>query len=288
MINLKQKEDFFFSTFNEINNLLKKYKIEAWVDAGILLKYFRKQNIFPSSDIDFGVKYQDIKNVIHFANTLKSKDYLVTTLSNFPLLFEGLSIQKKLNEDFIINIDIYFYYPIKKFLCRPNMHKPLKQDFFSVFLFIILNKLIRTKAKKENNKFLLKYIFSTIVYIVSWLYFTFAKTTQFAIPSEYLKELESVEINKNRFLMPKNIKQYIIWRYGPEWKTQNKNWRLTDGNMVFLNNLKNFWHYYTSSKDFSNSKILTIENKKKRQSIFTFSKNEIIKIKKSKIKSQLC
>ena len=39
---------------------------------------------------------------------------------------------------------------------------------------------------------------------------------------------------------------------------------------------------------FSNSKILTIENKKKRQSIFTFSKNEIIKIKKSKIKSQLC
>ena len=285
MINLKQKEFFFFSTLNEINSLLKKYKIKAWVDAGILLKYFRKQNIFPSSDIDFGIKSQDLKNIMHFANSLRTKNYLVSTLGNFPLLFEGLSIQKKLNENYVINIDIYIYYPVKKFLCRPNMHKPLKQDYFSVFLYIILNKI--TKINENSSFIFVNYILSKMIYISSWLYFKFAKTTQFAVPSEYLNELVSVKINKKSFLIPKNVKKYIIWRYGPEWKIQNKNWRLTDGNMVFLNNLKLFWHYYISSKRFNTTKIKTKANTRKKSLIFTFNKEEIMKIKNSQIKSQL-
>ena len=288
MVSLKQKEDFFFSTFKEINCLLKKYKIKAWVDAGILLKYFRNQNIFPSSDIDFGVKSKDLKNIMYLINNLKSKNYKVATLGNFPLLFEGLSIQKTFNKNFVIDIDIYIYYPIGNFLCRPNMHKPLKQNYLSVFLFILLNKFNKIKAYSIiSNLVFFNFIFSKIILISSWIYFKYGQTTQFAIPSEYLKELVDAKINNNYFLIPKNIKKYIIWRYGPKWHKPNVNWRLTDGSMVFLNNLKFFWGYYSKAKKL---KIRTSYNKiskLKKKSIFKFSKEEIIKIKKSKIKSQL-
>ena len=288
MVSLKQKEDYFFSTFKEINHILKKYEIKAWVDAGILLKHYRKQNIFPSSDIDFGIKSRDLKNIMHFVNNLKAKNYEVTTLGNSPLLFEGLSIQKIFSNNFVINIDIYVYYSVKNFFCRPNMHKPLKQDYFSVFLFILLNKFNQLKLNGIISNFnLLNYIFSKIILILSWIYFRFAQTTQFAIPFECLNELIAVEKNDNNFLIPKNTKEYIIWRYGPKWKIPNKNWRLTDGNMVFLNNLKLFWGYYTKAKKF---KIITIKTKVGRpgkNSIFKFSKKEVIKIKKSKIKSHL-
>ncbi len=288
MVSLKQKEDFFFSTFKEINGLFKKYKIKAWVDAGILLKYFRNQNIFPSSDMDFGVKSKDLKNIMDLINNLKIKNYKVATLGNFPLLFEGLSIQKTFENNFKINIDIYIYYPIKIFLCRPNMHKPLKQDYFSVLLFILLNKLNKIKSHSIISNFVFfNFIFSKIIFICSWIYFKFAQTTQFAIPSEYLNELADAKINNNHFLIPKNIKKYIIWRYGPEWHIPNKNWRLTDGKMVFLNNLKFFWGYYSSAKKIKTRTFNNKTSEPKKKSIFKFSKEEVLKIKKSKIKSQL-
>ena len=288
MTSFKQKKEFFFSTFKEINYLLKKYKIKAWVDAGVLLKYFRKQNIFPSSDIDFGIKSQDLKNILHFANKLKNKNYEVSTIGNFPLIFEGLKIRKTFSDDFVINIDIFIYYAVKNFLCRPNMHKPLKQDYFSVFVFIILNKCNKLKASRAfSNSAFPNYIVSQITFVLSWIYFRFAKTTQFAIPVEYLDKLVSCKINNDKFLMPKNIKQYIIWRYGPKWKVPNKKWRLTDGSMVFLNNLKVFWQYYIEAKKFESIAIFAKSNKQKSYSLFKFSDNEIIKIKKSTIKSQL-
>ena len=119
------------------------------------------------------------------------------------------------------------------------------------------------------------------------MYFRFAKTTQFAIPSEYLSELKGTKINKNIFFIPKHTKKYLIWRYGPGWQTPNKNWRLTDGNMVYVNNLKLFWGYYIKCKTFKTSTINNKINKLKKKSLFKFSKEEVIKIKKSKIKSQL-
>lgn len=38
--------------------------------------------------------------------------------------------------------------------------------------------------------------------------------------------------------MPEKTKEYVIWSYGNGWRTPNCNWRLNDGEMVILNNLK--------------------------------------------------
>ena len=63
----------FIDTFKNINFYLKKFKINAWMDAGLLLKYSRGQDIFPSSDIDFGIKSEDIKKLVLFSEFTKNK-----------------------------------------------------------------------------------------------------------------------------------------------------------------------------------------------------------------------
>ena len=77
--------------------------------------------------------------------------------------------------------------------------------------------------------------------------------------------------------------EYVIWRYGNGWRTPNSNWRLNDGEMVILNNLKKYWAYYTNSKYYHWSK-LKAKYKKNKNSIFYFSKKELKNIRKSKIK----
>lgn len=279
MINLQKKEEFFLSSFNEVSNTLKKCGIRAWVDAGILLKYYRKEKIFPSSDIDFGIKFQNLSNISQFVSSLKKKKYKISTIGNTDVLFEGLTLKKFLNEEFVINIDLYIYYPVKNFLCRPNMHKPLKQKIFSVFLFILLNKF----NKYKKNFVYLKYLHL----FTAKIYFRYAQTTQFGIPAQYLNHLKEVKTNKSLILVPKQTKEYILWRYGPKWNIKNKNWRLTDGKMVFLNNLKLFWKFYISAEKFDGPSLTSEKRKSKKKSIFEFSQIELQIIKASKINSQL-
>lgn len=279
MFNLQKKEEFFLSSFDEVNNTLKNCGIKAWIDAGILLKYYRKEKIFPSSDIDFGIKFQDLSNISKFVNTLKKKKYEISTIGNTDVLFEGLTFRKFFNDKYAISIDLYIYYPVKGFLCRPNMHKPLKQKKFSVFLYILLNKL---------NNYKKSFTFLEYLHLcMAKIYFRYAHTTQFAIPAKYLDHLKEIKTKKNIILIPKNTKEYILWRYGPNWKIKNKNWRLTDGKMVFLNNLKLFWKFYISAEKFNGTYSILKKSKSKRKSIFKFSQTELKKIKASKINSQL-
>jgi hypothetical protein len=57
--------------------------------------------------------------------------------------------------------------------------------------------------------------------------------------------------------------------------------------MVFLCNLKNYWHYFCSAPPFLKSKHLLKKSKGNHRSIFKFDDEELKFIKKSKIKSEL-
>ena len=95
--NIKDKaKNEFMRTFKDINFYLQKYEINAWMDAGLLLKYSRGQALFPSSDIDFGVKPEDIKKIRLLAIDMQEKGYLVTTTGNTSVIFEGINIIKKI------------------------------------------------------------------------------------------------------------------------------------------------------------------------------------------------
>ncbi len=258
------------------------------MDAGLLLKYSRGQNIFPSSDIDFGIEYKDYKNILLFAKYMKKKGYLVTTLGNTSVIFEGITLAKKDYKETNITVDIYIYYPIKNYLCRPNCHKPLKQSKLSILFFIIFNKLNILFNLNYYKKFsLVKKICRIVLVLYSKFYFQFSITSQFAIPKKIFKNFKNIKIYNEEILIPKNNIEYMQWRYGNKWKTPNKNWRLTDGNMVFLNNLKSYWKYFYVAPYFDKSFFKNTISNSNIRSIFKFDEIELKKIKASKIKSNL-
>ena len=287
--NTKDKtKNEFMATFKDINFYLKKYKIKAWMDAGLLLKYTRGQNLYPSSDIDFGVKSEDIRNIILFSNHMKKIGYLVTILGNTSVIFEGITIARKITDEHIITADIYIYYPLENYYCRPNSHKPLKQSYLATNLFRVFNKLNIISSLNFLKRFrIIKFFFNYIFFLYSKLYFQIAVTSQFAIPKNLLENFKNIKIDDEKILIPKNNIRYVEWRYGTDWKIPNKNWRLTDGNMVFLCNLKNYWHYFCSAPPFLKSKYLLKKSKGNHRSIFKFDDEELKFIKKSKIKSEL-
>ena len=258
------------------------------MDAGLLLKYSRGQDIFPSSDIDFGVKYTDYKSILLFANYMKKNGYLVTTLGNTSVIFEGITLIKKITDDYVISTDIYIYYPIANYYCRPNSHKPLKQSFLATTMFRVFNKfnlILNTKLVKRWS--LIKYILNLIFFIYARLYFQFSITSQFAIPKNFLEGFKKVKIYDEITTIPFKYIEYIKWRYGSKWKKPDKKWRLTDGSMVFLNNLDDYWNYFSKAPALERSNIFIKNITISQNSIFQFNLSELKKIKTSKIKSEL-
>ena len=258
------------------------------MDAGLLLKYSRGHDIFPSSDIDFGIKSDDIKKLVLFSEFIKNKNYLVKTLGNTSVIFEGVTIVKKIQDDKFVSIDIYVYYPLGNYYCRPNSHKPLKQSNLSKNLFRVFNKM-NTIINSDifKGKYFVKIISKNIFYIFAKIYFRVAITSQFAIPKILFKNFRNIKIYGQMVSIPNNNNKYMEWRYGPNWKITNKNWRLTDGNMVFLYNLRKYWNNFNKAPDFSPSKFLLQKNKSNQKSIFKFDEEELKIIKQSKIKSEL-
>jgi len=185
------------------------------MDAGLLLKYSRGQDIYPSSDIDFGIKSEDIKKLVLFSEFIKNKNYLVKTLGNTSVIFEGVTIVKKIQEDKFVSIDIYVYYPLGNYYCRPNSHKPLKQSYLSKNLFRVFNKM-NTIINLDifKGKYFVKKILKNIFYIFAKIYFRVAITSQFAIPKILFKNFRNIQIYGQMVSIPNNIQIYG-WRYGP-------------------------------------------------------------------------
>ena len=282
------KKKDFIATFVDINSCLKKFKINAWMDAGLLLKYSREQHIYPSSDIDFGIKSTNLKNIILFSEHMKEKGYIVTTLGNTSVIFEGITLAKKISDNYFITADIYIYYFLGNYYCRPNSHKPLKQSYLAINLYRIFNKLnIILSSNFLKRYYLVKKLVNCIFFVYLKLYFQIAITSQFAVPKDLLKDFKNIKIYDETVLIPKENLKYMEWRYGANWQIPNKHWRLTDGNMVFLSNLRYFWDYFCSAPNFVKSVYSLKKSKTNQRSIFRFDDNELKIIKKSKIKSEL-
>ena len=110
------------------------------MDAGLLLKYSRGNDIFPSSDIDFGIKSEDIKKLVLFSEFIKNKNYLVKTLGNTSVIFEGVTIIKKMTPNTIGEI----IFPKK----IPNLNQIL---FIGVSIFKFNNPDIKKNIEIIND-----------------------------------------------------------------------------------------------------------------------------------------
>ena len=293
----RSKEAKFFHVLHDVYDIIEKESIDVWLDAGALLKHTRGQNIYPSSDIDFGIRAEDRHQLVKIERSLAKQGYITSAIGELPFFFEGLRAKKAFRLDCYISVDVYVYYHHGNYYFRPNSHKPLKQNRAYALLFIFLVKAARLHFRSKTSA--IKYLdnISKFVFnLIAKLYFSFAQTTQFAIPDNFFHSMDKIRVNGKLVNKPRDVQKYLEWRYGCNWKKRNKNWRLTDGSMVFLGGLSSYQRLFLESPTAMSMRAPTpkldrsaIQSMRKNgkypktnaNSLFKFSNAEIAKLKKS-------
>ena len=104
MFDQRSKEAKFFHVLHDVYDLIERENIDVWLDAGALLKNTRGQNIFPSSDIDFGIRAEDRQQQVKIEKSLAERGYITSTIGELPFFFEGLRAKKAFGLDYYISL----------------------------------------------------------------------------------------------------------------------------------------------------------------------------------------
>lgn len=193
-----------------IKEQLVKRHCDYWCDSGTLLGLIRDGCLIEGdNDIDIGVFGKDNEKLQSIASIVKKdKGEVFLGFLNGKVFKYKLKIKKF---DRIIDINVFRNYgsnfwcpqPVtsdqlrsRKFLCRGvnRISKKIRQQFSLV--------------KAEYNKFPWNYI---------------RNINYWCVPKEHLEKIEEVEIEGEKFKVPKEVKKYLSLRYS-NWEIRNSGW----------------------------------------------------------------
>jgi hypothetical protein len=213
--------------------------VEVWLDAGSLLKAYRRQDFIDSSDIDFGIRKTDYQIALNILKQLENEGYRLELQAGFPLTGDLIKVYFP-GKDIIRprNIDIYFYSTRVGEVYRKCFHKPSPKSNYSVIFYIIINKLY--EVNKKNNS-----LFSIVNHCIPYglrlgflrffllpCYVKTATTVWTVLPHSIFDSFLQLRVQRTSYLVPRDIEQYLEYRYGPRWAFPDKNWRPTDGSYI--------------------------------------------------------
>jgi hypothetical protein len=223
----------------EVYGRLRSAGIEVWLDAGSLLKAYRGEDFALGSDVDFGLWAVDYDRVVENLKALENEGFIIQQQGNFPI--RGDLIKIFFPDPQITrprNVDLYFYSKSKSEVYRKGYHKPSPNDNFSVFLFIMINKLNTPNLNKKNLSTLFSNLLPCciknflILFFLIPLYKRFATTIWTVLPKLTFDSLLEVETSGGRFLIPSNTESYLYYRYGKNWSWRDNNWQPADGSYI--------------------------------------------------------
>lgn len=227
----------------EIIDEFKFNNIKYWVTDGTALKLYRDNILFPSSDFDFAMFSEEIPKVLVVCENLKKNGYSVAYQNRLPFV-----------EDFILiyppkqcrfgPISFNFYHKNQNEAFSRNFNHPYRKEKFWIKFFALGFKL--QDASSVNNitatykMFSLipkkiQLFFSKIIFII---YANFAKTYWYVIPLVFFNSLRKIEHSNLEFFIPKDIENFLEYRYGKTWRTPIKDWNKFECSHVRIRRLK--------------------------------------------------
>lgn len=208
----------------EVKEVLDKYDIVFWLDAGTLLGAVRDKRFIPwDKDVDIGTFYKDCK------------DHSKLELVSYDLIKKGFTVMlNKINLVALKNdckVEIILYrlengkaiHPL--FITRNSIgglldtlkwylscYNPDSESKIAKLFIKILNR-IPINMKKGLRK------------IVSFLYMKIgSQCFIYKISANHFKNLSEIEFYENKFNIPSNVNKYLTVRYGEKWYIPDRNW----------------------------------------------------------------
>ena len=247
--------------------------IDYWLIDGSALKAYRDKQFVKSTDIDLAFWQSDIKKVINRCEKLKKLGFKLV-YQNFLLYVEDHIIivpPKKSNCEFEL-ISLHFFSCHKDEAVMRNFSHPFRNSFLSIRLFALLKKIFSSSKKSfithGSYLFILKKIFFKFVFII---YESIGKSYWIVTPRFYFHSLSTIKVHNIEFKIPANIKDYLFFRYGKDWKKPKKNWNLNDCNNVRIRQLSELSR---PNGHFVNPEFFSYECRKCRD-VFDFSDEKV-------------
>jgi hypothetical protein len=226
------------------NRLLKELNIKFWLDCGTLLGVIRNKQLLPwEKDIDLSVFKKEISDaqilsIVQKANKDGFKvnvyDHSISIISKEFVLDIKLLDEK---EDFFFEeklepINLFssaLAYSIYSLSSDYEINRSGRNKFNS-FLIKIIKVLVRLIPKTLKIYFLkpARYFFKNFL----------SKDNSEAVPKEYFRKFSEIEFLNNSYLIPKNVNEYLTFRYGKTWNVPIKNWITEKHDGAFLYNNK--------------------------------------------------
>ena len=228
---------------SKVFDVLERHNVFFWLDAGSLLKGIRDKSILTSSDIDVSATNDQINNILSALDELADLGYHYNFNGGYPMLEDMVTVFLPKIFDRIKHIDIYIFHRSGDMLARRCFHKPIATSK-SRYLFY-LSKKIMAKSRASNGVVDPKIDFDWNFSIASnfgklafALYELVGTTEWHVIHAKYLSEFKKLELHGRQFNVPVAWEEYIIMRYGSDWKSPKDrtewfdDWRNSDNHII--------------------------------------------------------
>jgi phosphorylcholine metabolism protein LicD len=221
------KEKTLIESLKQIKNVLDKNNIEFWLDTGTLLGAVREKRILPwDYDIDLGAWYEDISKIENVFDEIEKLNYEVCYFPNEKCI-------KILKEDCEIDINLYQQEKdnaTKTWYVNNKMGKIF--DYLRWILRVDQVNLKRSKMPETLTKILMvkrkiipKKSREKIAKSIDSLYNKKGcNLVSISIPKKYFTDLSEIEFYNTKFKAPSKIEDYLLLRYGKDWRTPKKDY----------------------------------------------------------------
>ena len=274
-----------------IKTVLEGHGVFFWLDAGTLLKTIRDLNIVPSSDIDLGTWQDQVDNVIAACREFRKDGFKVKYQGGISYVEDSIKVQIPGEYKGIItelSFDIYLYTKMGDEVVRRNFNRPT-----GAFGKFFLRMFYEFNANEEGEPASMKYRFflktrdllpvkirDILNNFILDCYNRFCYTLWFVFPASCFETFSRVQLYGLDFNIPQHVDSYFKSRYGENWKTPSRKYRLTDGNFLRIRRLSHMPEKDRVYRKVRSDVFPAIKNSKKT-GLFHFSKQEINNIKKT-------
>ena len=210
-------------SLNIIKKVLEKHKIIFWLDYGTLLGAYRDKKLIKwDSDIDLATW---ITNKNSVEKTFKE-------LSNDFDIFQNKYMIGFRRKNIMISLDFYdkkghmavrksrfsnnFIDKIVSYLIWINSAWDCKIENTQVSRITKFACEITIKLKKDRKKVIIK--------ILKKIHVFFSNGFIIGVPIDYFYNLKQIRFYKMDFNVPVNTDEYLMYRYGCNWKTPKKDY----------------------------------------------------------------
>ena len=268
------------SLLKRIKSALDEQEVVHWLDGGTALKVARDGHLV-SSDLDISTWQCERDKVLKACEDLRLEGFRVKTQAFMPFVEDHLMLYPP--DKYVTpfrHIDLHMYCEMKDEAVSRNLYRPngkMGRYLFELYRNLTFNNGEASSLKHRAFRQLPSLWQDRFASLVLEFYSCVCESVWFVVPKSHFKVLSQIQIEDLMFNIPSDVEAYLEHRYGSEWATPNKNWRLCDGGLIRFRPLRRMPSSRRAAGTYMSDEIPPVISMGKN--LFEFTEHEIRKIR---------